>query len=92
MITRQDFQAQLPPRAFMDMVMDTLSQVYCYLWDNRNAKNQVHLSWEELTRRYNRNSFRTSLRKLNNSGLLSYDESPDGILVELVGWDALSDE
>ena len=92
MICRQDFHAQMPPRPYMDMVMDTLSQVYCYLWDIKDAKNRVKLSWLDMSMRYNKNSFRSSLRKLSNSGLISYEETPDGIFIEMVGWDDLSEE
>jgi hypothetical protein len=89
MMIRQDFQPQtkLPPRLFMEQVMDNLSKAYCWIWDRKDEKNQFQISWKDLDPYYNKNSFRSSLRKLCNHGLLSYEESRDGIAIELVGWD-----
>ena len=86
MLVRQDFH-NLPPRLFLEQIMDTLSKAYCFLWDNKNKKNMFKMTWKELSVYYNKNSFRTSVRKLNTEGLLSYEESKDGIAIELVGWD-----
>lgn len=88
MIVRQDFSI-LPPKAFLQLILDTLGKVYLFLWDKKDKLNTVSMTWEELTKYYNRNSFRTSLRKLNNEGLLSYSESVDGVSIELVGWDEI---
>lgn len=89
MLVRQDFQPQtkLPPRMFLEQVMDTVTKVYCFLWDHRDEQNRIELTWKDLSLYYNKNSFRTNLRKLNREGLLSYEESPDGMSIELVGWD-----
>lgn len=89
MLIRQDFTAhpQLPPRLFMEQIMDSLSRAYCFLWDNRDEQNKFVTTWKDLSKHYNKNAFRSSLRKLNNEGLLSYEETQDGIFIELVGWD-----
>jgi hypothetical protein len=89
MLIRQDFHAQtnLPPRMFLEQVMDSLSKAYCFLWDNKNEQNRFSMTWKDLSVYYNKNAFRTALRKLNRQGLLSYEESGDGIAIELVGWD-----
>lgn len=93
MLIRQDFmtQTQLPPRMFMEQIMDGVAKAYCFLWDHKNEKNKLDMTWKDLSRYYNKNAFRTNLRKLNNEGLLSYQESEDGISIELVGWDEISD-
>lgn len=89
MLIRQDFhhQEKLPPRMFLEQVMDKLSKAYCFLWDNKNEENKIDMSWKDVTRYYNKNAFRSSIRKLNNEGLLSYQESDYGISIEMVGWD-----
>lgn len=89
MLVRQDFSQnnKLPPRAFMEQIMDNLSKAYCFLWDHKNEENRFHMTWKEVLRYYNKNMFRSSLRKLGNEGLLSYEESDYGVSVELVGWD-----
>jgi hypothetical protein len=91
MVIRQDFSitSQLPPRLFMEQIMDSLSKVYCYLWDNKNALNQIELSWHKASRIFSRKTIRTSLRKLSAQGLLDYQEDEDGVTIELVGWDEI---
>ena len=94
MLIRQDFheQPQLPPRLFMEQIMDNLSKAYCFLWDRRDEQNKIDMTWKDLSRYYNKNAFRSNLRKLNNEGLLSYEEDEDGIAIELVGWDEVASE
>ena len=89
MLIRQDFQPQpkLPPRMFLEQVMDNTAKAYCFLWDIKDHHNQINLTWKEVSRFYNKNNFRTSIRKMNGEGLLSYQESEDGIHIELIGWD-----
>lgn len=91
MLIRQDFcpKNDLPPRMYLEQVMDGISKVYCYLWDHKNNDNKFAITWKELAKLYNKNCFRTSIRKLNNQGLLSYDEDDEGISIELVGWDEM---
>lgn len=94
MMVRQDFHPQtaLPPRLFLEQVMDNISKAYCWLWDHRDEQNRFHMTWKDLSVYYNKNMFRTSLRKLNRQGLLSYEECGDGISIELVGWDDIAAE
>ncbi len=93
MLIRQDFDAapELPPRMFLEQIMDSVSKAYCFLWDRKNKENKIDMTWKDLSRYYNKNAFKTNLRKLNNEGLLSYEESKDGIFIELVGWDEMLD-
>lgn len=90
MIVRQNFQ-EMPPKAFMEQIMDSVCKAYCFLWERRDSLNRIIFTWPELQKYYNKNNFRTNLRKLNNEGLLSYDESEKGISIELVGWDELEE-
>jgi len=94
MMIRQDFypQTQLPPRLYLEQVMDNLSKAYCFMWDNKNEKNILKMTWKELSAYYNKNSFRTNLRKLNQEGLLNYEELDDGVSIELIGWDEMATE
>lgn len=93
MLIRQDFQQSLPmpPRMFMEQIMDHVARAYCFLWDRKNEENKVDMTWKDVSKYYNKNRFRTNIRKLNNEGLLSYEESDDGLLIELTGWDEISD-
>jgi hypothetical protein len=86
MMVRQDFN-ELPPKMYLTQVMDTTSKAYCFLWDRKDKKNMVTMTWKDLAIHYHKHTFKSALRKLNNKGLLSYDESLDGIAIELVGWD-----
>ena len=81
----------LPPKPFMMQVMSELTKIYCFLWERKDEANRIDFTWKELSRYYNKNCFRTSLRKLNNAGLLDYEESDDGISIELVGWDEIDE-
>ena len=87
MMIRQDFEPSLPPKTFMMQILDPLTRTYVFLWDRKDEDNRVDLTWKELAKYQNKNSFRTSIRKLNNEGLISYHESDKGILIEMVGWD-----
>ncbi len=92
MIIRQDFNEKiphLPPRMFLEQIMDTVTKIYCFIWDKKNEKNVFEMTWKDICVYYNKNSFRSNIRKLNNHGLLSYLESADGISIELTGWDEI---
>lgn len=91
MMIRQDFEG-LPPKMFMMQIMDDLTKAYCFLWEKKDKLNRIRMTWKDLSKYYNKNSFRTSLRKLNNEGLLNYDELDDGIAIELVGWDEVMED
>lgn len=84
---RQDFTQDLPPKAFMFQVMDNLTKAYCFLWDKKDINHRIRMTLNEVSKYYNMNTFRTVLRKLNNQGLLSYKETKNVILIELVSWD-----
>lgn len=93
MLIRQDFsQSNLPPRMYMEQIMNDLAKVYCYLWDYKNNDNLFVTTWKELSKSFNKNTFRSCLRKLNNHGLINYHEDLDGISIELVGWDEMDFE
>lgn len=83
---RQEFNA-LPPRMYMEQIMDSLSKSYCFLWDMKDCKNEVNIKWKDICKFYSKKTFRTNVRKLTTEGLLSYDEDDDGIRIELVAWD-----
>lgn len=91
MIIRQDFLQGFPPVPFMMQIMDSVCKAYCFLWERKDVENYVQMTWKDVSKYYNKNTFRTNVRKLNNEGLLNYDESEDGIKIELVGWDDIAD-
>lgn len=91
MIVRQDLN-ELPPKAFLMQVTDNLTKIYCFLWDRKDNLNRISLTWKDLSMHYNKNTFKTGLRKLGNVGLLNYFESEDKLSIELVGWDDVADE
>lgn len=90
MIVRQDVFNELPPKMFLMQILDNLAKVYIFLWDRRDELNKIKMTWKELTKHYNKNSFRSSLRKLCTEGLLNYHETKTSISVELVGWDEMT--
>jgi hypothetical protein len=90
MIIRQDFQ-ETPPKMFLMQILDPVAKIYFFLWDKKDKMNRISFTWIELSKYYNKNSFRTALRKLCNEGLLNYIESIDDIAIELVGWDDIQD-
>ena len=82
----QDF-CNLPPKMYLMNVLDKTSQIYVYLWERKNALNRICMSWDDVRLQYNKNTFKTALRKLLYVGLLNYEDSPDHVEVELVGWE-----
>ena len=88
---RQDLE-ELPPKMFMMQILDNLTKTYVFLWDKKDKLNRICITWKELAKYYNKNAFRSSLRKLCNEGLLNYDDSDEGISIELVGWDEVMEE
>ncbi len=91
MMVRQDF-SELPPKMFMMQIMDDVMKAYCFLWDRKNRDNKIVVTWKDLSRYFNKNNFRSSLRKLNNQGLINYDECEEGIQIEVVAWDECMNE
>lgn len=86
-VIRQSF-CELPPKAFLMQVIDPTSRLYVFLWERRDDFNKIILSWNEIGLHYNKNHFRTCLRKLNNAGLVTdFKESPFDISIEVIGWD-----
>lgn len=77
----------MPPKMFMMQILNDAAKTYVFLWEQKDDENRIFMAWKDLCKYYNRNNFRTSLRKLNSEGLLSYQESKAGITIELVGWD-----
>lgn len=84
---RQDFEENLPPRMFLEQIMDTVAKTYCFLWDKKDEDNRICLTWKELAKYSNKNSFRNSIRKLSNQGLINYNENDMSVAIELVGWE-----
>lgn len=84
---KENFDMEMPPRTFLEQVMDSASKAYCFLWDRKDKNNCVEMTWRQISQSYHKNNFKASVRKLNNCGLLSYVESDNGIHIELVGWD-----
>lgn len=87
MIVRQDFANELPPKMFLMQILDNLAKVYVFLWEKKDNFNRFRMTWKELSKYYNKNVFRSSLRKLCNEGLISYSENKNGCTVEMVGWE-----
>lgn len=87
---RQDF-SELPPKEFLIQIMDNTMRIYTFLWDKKDEEYKFFINWKELKALYNKNTFLTSLRKICDIGLLNYQESEDGVTVELIGWDDIED-
>jgi hypothetical protein len=89
-MVRQDFNI-LPPKPFLMQIMDPLTKEYCFLWEKKDLENRIKMTWEDLIPFYNKNSFRTGLRKLNEKGLLSYAENKEGVSIEMIAWEEIED-
>lgn len=87
---RQDFE-QLPPKMYLMQITDDVTKLYIDLWDRRDKENRIWMTWNQVIQLYNKNGFRSKLRKLNNTGLLSYVETDDYIAIELVDWDDIEE-
>jgi len=86
MMIRQEF-SKFPPTEFMMQILDNLAKTYVFLWQIKDREDRIDLTWKDITKYHNKNSFRSCLRKLNREGLLSYQESSDGVFVEMIGWE-----
>jgi hypothetical protein len=74
----------MPPRQCMNQIMDPVSHVYCYLWDMKDAEWSIFLSWKDLVKVFQKNSFRTAVRKLQAKGLVKGSkDSEEGVKVRL---------
>ncbi len=89
MMIRHEFKT-LPPKMYLMQIMNELSKFYIFLWENQNSQNKLLMSWPEVLKMYNKNNFRTNLRKLNSLGLLNFDEDKDTISIELVSFDEIN--
>lgn len=87
----QDLQNDLPPKMFMMQIMDSLAKIYCFLWDNKDKDNKIKINWDTLNKHFHKNNFRSNIRKLNEKGLLDYEENHHEILITLVSWDEIED-
>jgi len=93
MMIRQDFEARetLPPKMFLMQILDKLPKTYCFLWEKKDDLNRVIITWKDLTKYYNKNAFRTALRKLCNEGLLNYSENDEQVIIDMTGWDDIAE-
>lgn len=85
----QEFH-ELPPKALLMPILDTKATIYIFLWEHKNDAYQCEFEWKELSKHFNKNTFRTNLRKLNDIGLISYHETDKKISIELVSWEDLN--
>jgi hypothetical protein len=86
MIVRHPFNP-IPPMPFLMQIMDATTKTYIFLWERQDRDNRVFMTWKDLARYYNKNSFKNSLRKLTDVGLLSHEQTSSDVSVELVRWD-----
>jgi len=82
---------EMPPKMYMMQIIDSVSKLYIHLWDIKDEENRALLRWSDLDKLYHKNHFRSALRKLNNLGLLSYNEVESGVAVEMTAWDQMND-
>ena len=82
---------ELPPKALLMQILDNKSKIYLFLWERKNEHFRCIFNWNELTKYFNKNTFRTNLRRLNEIGLISYHETENTITIELVSWDEIND-
>lgn len=90
MIIHQDF-GKLPPKAFLLQILNETAKLYVFLWEKKDSMNKIKMTWKEISHYYHKNMFKTSLRKLNNEGLLDYEASDDSVSIELVDWEDVAE-
>jgi hypothetical protein len=78
---------ELPPKPFLTQVLDKTAKLYLFLWERKDEKSRVYFSWENLSKYYHKNMFRSTLRRIVDIGLANCNESADGVDIELVGWE-----
>ena len=81
----------MPPKMYMMQIIDSVSKLYIHLWDVKDEENRALLKWSDLDKLYHKNHFKSALRKLNNLGLLNYNEVELGVAVEMTAWDQMND-
>lgn len=84
MMTKQLTEKPFPPQQHMLKLMDKLTKTYVFLWNTKDASNQINATWDDVTKTHNKNSFRSCIRKLHNEGLLSYSEDESGICIKMI--------
>lgn len=84
--------SELPPSMYLMQILNDIAKIYIYLWEKKDKDNRLSMTWEEISKIYSKNNFRTCLRKLCGKGLLSYEENQDSLRIELVGWDDVDSE
>lgn len=87
---RPEFRS-IPPIEFLIQILDTQAKIYLFLWERKDKMNRFHIQWKDLNHYYNKNTFRTNLRNLTGTGLISYEEDEEGVSIEMVGWDDIEE-
>ena len=88
---------ELPPKFYLKQVAQHCPKsilTYMNLWEVKDEDNRVALLKKDVYSNYliSLTRFRNELMLLVREGLISIDESPNMITVEMVGWDEDGDE
>lgn len=81
-----------PPQPYLDQVHDhcpLAAKTYCHIWRNRNQTNCFSVLKKDIWQEFlsHPTSIRSHLLSLCREGLISIDETPETINIELVSWD-----
>jgi hypothetical protein len=88
---------ELPPRYYLKQVAQHCPKslmTYISLWEAKDNNNRLHIFKKDVYSNFliSFTKFRNELMPLVREGLVSIDESPNMISIELVGWDDEIDE
>ncbi len=78
----------IPYLKFIFRVCPRAGELFCFLWEAQNENGQITVDKNDIpsTTLLHRHAFNSSLRMLVREGLISVEEGPTQITIELVGW------
>ena len=74
----------LPPENKIQKIANNLIKIYFFLWKKKNESNILILKWDEILPFFNKNTFRTALRKISLENLIFYKETAEGVAIEII--------
>lgn len=77
-------EENLPPENKILKIANNLVKIYIFIWKNKNESNILKLKWEEVIPFFNKNTFRTALRKISQENLIFYKETKDGVAISCI--------
>ena len=89
---KKECSQELPPKYYLKQVAQHCPKslmTYMSLWEAKDKNNRVHIFKKDVYSNFliSFTRFKNELMPLVREGLVSIDEAPQMISIELVGWD-----